>query len=79
MSFGKISMLAVTAMSLVSAPVLAQAANPAASLSVARTGAKIGKKSEVAGSSLLLLLLAAAAVVGGAIIIADDDDEPASP
>ena len=79
MSFGKISMMAAVAMSLVGAPVLAQAANPAASLSVARTGANVGKKSDLAGGSLLLALLAAAAVVGGIVIVADSDDEPASP
>lgn len=86
MRFGKITMAAVSALALVGTPVLAQATNPAAKLSVAaaqsnsvRAGAAVGSENELAGGSIIIAVIAAAAVIAGIIIAADGDDEPESP
>ncbi|WP_447407077.1 hypothetical protein, partial [Clostridium perfringens] len=59
------------------APAAAAPANPAASLSVAksvRTGSVSGKKNELAGGGIIVAVIAAAAVVAGIIIVADSSD-----
>ena len=78
MRFGKLSMAAVAAASLVSSPVLAQAAQP---VSEVRTGAAVADESEMeGGSGIILAILAAAAVIAGIIIAADGgDNTPTSP
>lgn len=79
MRFGKIGMAAAAAASLVSAPVLAQAAQPVSS--VARTSAAVEGENDVeGGSGIIIAILAAAAVIGGIVIAADgSDDTPTSP
>jgi len=78
MKFGKY-LVAVAATSLAVAPAVAAPANPAASLSVAksaRAGAATSKDSKaLAGGGLIVAAVAAAAVVAGIIIIADDGDD----
>jgi len=78
MNFGKLA-AGIAALSLVAAPVAAQAANSVAP-AVERIAAKSSSSSEKleGGSGILIAVLAAAAVIGGIIIIADDDD-PTSP
>lgn len=86
MRFGKITMAAVSALALVGTPVLAQASNPAAKLSVAaaqsksaRAGAAVRGENELAGGSIIIAVIAAAAVIAGIIIAADGSNDPASP
>lgn len=82
MRFGKIGMAAIAAASLVSAPVLAQAAQPVSSATQpVRAVAAVDSESELEGSSgIIVALLAAAAVIAGIIIAADgSDDTPTSP
>ena len=70
-------LLAAAADMMATAPAMAAPANPAASLSVAksaRAGSPSAKKNELAGGGLIVAVLAAAAVVAGIVIIADDDD-----
>jgi hypothetical protein len=74
MSFRKLSVAAVVALSMTSAPLLA--ANPASSLSVARASASLENESEL-GGGFLIPLLALAAVVTGIVVAVDD--EPESP
>lgn len=80
MSFRKASMAAAAALSMVSAPVLAQAATSASSLSVARAGATMEGENELGGGGFLIPVLALAAVLLGIWVVVDDGgDEPASP
>ncbi len=82
MRFGKIGMAAVAAASLISGPVLAQAAQPVAKVSQAvRADARADDESKLeGGSGIIIAVLAAAAVIGGIIIAADgSDDTPTSP
>jgi hypothetical protein len=84
MRFGKISLAAIAAASLVSAPVMAQVAAPAKATAVskvqrvgkARTAEnKLGK-----GSGVIVALLAAAGIIGGIVIAAGNNaDTPTSP
>ena len=75
MKLGKIS-AAVAALSLTTAPVLAQS-NSAQTAD--RTSAATAEGEKLEGENgILIALLAAAAVIAGIIIIADDDD-PTSP
>ena len=76
MSFLKLSVAAAVALSTMSAPLLA--ANPASSLSVARTSASLENESEL-GGGILIPLLALAAVITGIVVVVDDEDEPDSP
>lgn len=62
----------VVALSLVAAPVLAQA-EPAA-----RTSAPVSEESEFFGGNFIWIIVAIAAIVG-AILLLDDDDDPVSP
>lgn len=69
---------AVAATALVVAPVAAAPANPAASLSVAksvRTGSASAKKSELAGGGFIIAILAVVAVGAGIWAVADNDDD----
>tara|TARA_R110000824_G_scaffold11585_4_gene50705 strand:+ start:16666 stop:16905 length:240 start_codon:yes stop_codon:yes gene_type:complete len=79
MRFGKLGMAAAAAASLVSAPVLAQAAQPVAS--AVRTSATVENDNDVeGGSGIIIAILAAAAVIGGIIIAADgSENTPTSP
>ena len=75
MRLGKYLMAAAAATMAV-APAVAAPANPAASLSVAksaRTGAVPGKKNELAGGGILIAVLAVAAVAAGIVVVADDN------
>jgi hypothetical protein len=77
MRLGKYLMAAAVATMAV-APAVAAPANPAASLSVAksaRAGSASAKKNELAGGGLIVALIAAAAVVAGVVIVADSDDD----
>lgn len=83
MRFGKISLAAVAAASLVSAPVMAQSLSPAAKAvgvsKIKRAGASSQEENKAA-SGVVIALLAAAAVIGGIVIAAgNDDDGPTSP
>ncbi len=76
MRLGKYLMAAAAATMAV-APAVAAPANPAASLSVAksvRNGSVSGKKNELAGGGIIIALVAAAAVVAGIVVVADSDD-----
>jgi hypothetical protein len=85
MRFGKISLAAVAAASLVSAPVMAQSLSPAAKAvgasKVKRIGATSKEESkQLGGSGVIVALLAAAAVIAGIVIASgNDDDGPTSP
>ena len=85
MRFGKISLAALAAASLVSAPVMAQSLSPAAKAvgtsKVKRVGANTQEESKLGGGSgVIVAVLAAVAVIGGIVIAAgNDDDEPTSP
>ena len=70
-------MLAAAAASMTVAPAMAAPANPAASLSVAksvRAGSATAKDSQAVGGGVIVAVLAAAAVIAGIIIVADSDD-----
>ncbi len=65
---------AAAAISLVSAPAMAQA------VSAERSAEAADKTSKLEGESIVPAILAAAIVIGGIILIAtDDDDAPTSP
>ncbi len=81
MRLGKYLMAAAAATMAV-APAMAAPANPATSLSVAksaRAGTTTAKKNELAGGGIIIAIIAAAAVVAGIIIVADNNDSPDSP
>jgi len=67
MKFRKIA-LATAALSLATAPAIAQA-------NFERASAPIEGESELQGSGIILAILAAAAVIGGIVIAADGDDD----
>jgi hypothetical protein len=77
MRFGKKSMVAIAAASLLIAPVAAQAAPAKA----ARVSAQTADESKLeGGSSIIIAILAAVAVIAGIVIAADGgNDNPASP
>lgn len=85
MRFGKISLAAVAATALVSAPIMAESLSPAAKAvgasKVKRVGANTKQESKLSGGSgVIVAVLAAAAVIGGIIIVAgNDDNSPTSP
>ncbi len=85
MRFGKISLAALAAASLVSAPVVAQAQTKApakvAAKKVERKGAARKQEQKLGGGSGVFLgLLALVAIVGGIVIAAgNNDDTPTSP
>ena len=66
---------AIGALSLIAAPVFAQAAD-----APARQGARVGDAEELAGrSGVIIAVLALAAIIGGIVIATEDGDEPTSP
>jgi len=79
MKFSKLAAI-VAALSLSTAPLMAQAVKSVTS-SVERVGAaKEADAEKLEGSTgIIIAVLAAAAVIAGIIIIADGDDEPTSP
>lgn len=83
MRFGKNSLAAMAAATLVVAPVTAQAAPTAkaAATQVDRAGAdRQGENKLEGGTGIILAILAAAAIIAGIIIAADNkDDTPTSP
>ena len=85
MRFGKISLAAVAAASLVSAPVMAQSLSVASKAvgasKVKRVGATSKQENKLGGGSgVIVAILAAAAVIGGIVIAAgNNDDGPTSP
>lgn len=84
MRFGKISLAAIAAASLVSSPVMSQALSPAAKAvsvsKVKRVGATRTEESNLGrGSGVIVAVLAAVAIIGGIVIAAgNDDDNPTS-
>jgi hypothetical protein len=69
---------ALAATTLVAAPVVAAPANPATSLSVAksvRASSASTKKNELAGGGIIVAILAVVAIGAGIYIIADSDDD----
>lgn len=83
MSFGKVSMAAVVALSMTSASAFAQTATPVSKPSVAssqaRAGAALDNESEL-GGGFIIPLLALAAIIAGILVVLDDNgDEPTSP
>lgn len=82
MSIRKAAMAVIVAVSMVAVPTVAQAAQArtaASQHSVARSGAKVAKESDLRGGSIILALLAAAAVIAGIVIAADGSNKPSSP
>lgn len=81
MRFGKISLAAVAAAALLSAPVMAQSASTASKSvgvsKVKRAGAAAKEESKQASSGLLIGLGVAAAVIVGIVVLSDDG--PSSP
>lgn len=77
MSFRKASVAAMVALSMTSAPVLAQAANPTSE--VARAGTSLEDESQLGGGFIIPLLALAAIVAGILVVIDGDDEEPVSP
>ena len=84
MRFGKNSLAAMAAATLVLAPVAAQAAPAAKSTATAqveRVGADRKNENKLeGGSGIIIAILAAAAIIAGIIIAADNnEDTPTSP
>ena len=77
MGFNKASLAAMLAVSMASAPALAQTS--AAPLSVAeRSGAEMGDANNVRGG-FIIPLIAVLAIIGGLLAAFSDGDEPTSP
>ncbi|APG63037.1 hypothetical protein LPB140_09830 [Sphingorhabdus lutea] len=73
MRLGKSALAAVAAVSLVGAPVIAQASS-------AQRAADTSEEEGFAGIALPILLIGAAAVIGGIVAVADSkDNSPTSP
>jgi len=75
-------LMAAAAVSMTVAPAMAAPANPAATLSVAksaRAAKPVSAKEKAAGGGIIVAVLAAAAVIAGIVVIADSDDDPDSP
>lgn len=81
MTFAKL-MLAAAATSMSVAPAMAAPANPAASLSIAKTaraGSVTAKDNNAVGSGVLIGVAVAVAVIAGIVIIQTSDDDPDFP
>lgn len=80
MRFGKISLAAVAAAALVSAPVVAQSAKakPVAA-KVEREGAARKDESKLRGGFIIPLIAIIAIITGIVIAAGNDDDTPTSP
>ena len=73
---------AAAALSMIAAPALAAPANPAASLSVAksvRASSPNAKSNKLAGSSIIPAVLALAIVAGGVYLAIDGSNKSKSP
>ena len=80
MSFKKATVAALLAASMSSAPVLAQTAAPASSLSVAsRAGESTESASELRGGFIIPLLAVVAVILGILAAVGGGDDGPNSP
>jgi hypothetical protein len=80
MSFGKVTMGAVIALSMTSAPVLAQSAAPlSVAGSQARAGAALEDENQLGGGFIIPLLALAAIIAGILVVIDNNDEEPTSP
>jgi hypothetical protein len=80
MSFKKASVAAVLAVSMAGAPVLAQSAPSAASLSVAaRSGAATDDANELRGGFIIPVVAVIAIVLGILALTGDNGDRPHSP
>lgn len=85
MRFGKISLAAVAAASLMSAPVMAQAVSAApnanSTAQVKRAGAEREDENKIGrGAGVILGILALVAIVGGIVIASGNNaDTPTSP
>ena len=84
MRFGKITLAAVAAASLVSAPVMAQSLSPSAHVAgiskVKRVGGSASEESKLRGGGVIIAILAAAAVIAGIIIVSGNNkNRPTSP
>ena len=84
MRFGKITLAAVAAASLVSAPVMAQSLSPSADVAgiskVKRVGGSASEESKLRGGGVIIAILAAAAVIAGIIIVSGNNkNRPTSP
>ena len=85
MRFGKLSLAAIAAASLVSAPVMAQslslAAKAVGASKAKRVGANTKEENKLGGGSgVIFAVLAAVAAIGGIVIAAgNDDNAPTSP
>jgi len=80
MNFGKTATAVAVALSVTSAPVLAQ--TDASRLSVAaaeRAGAPAQEANEMGGGFLIPLLALGAIILGILVLLDDDDDSPESP
>jgi hypothetical protein len=80
MRFGKVSLAALAAASLISAPVVAQSTT-ASKAPVKRTAVAKKEESKLGGGSgVIVAVVAAAAIIAGIVIAAgNDDDAPTSP
>jgi hypothetical protein len=81
MGLGKTSLAALTALSMVATPAMAQAAS-AAKLSVAsqaRSGAELGEASELRGGFIIPLIAIIAIILGILAATQGDGDPPRSP
>lgn len=81
MSFRKASMAALVALSMTSAPALAQASklSVASTQTSARAGAVMESENELGGGFLIPLLALGAVILGIVVALDDGEDAPTSP
>lgn len=75
-------LMAASVATMAAAPAFAAPANPAASLSVAksvRVGTPVTAKNKAMGGGIIVAVLAAAAVIAGIVVVAQEDDKTDSP
>ena len=75
-------LMAAAATTMAVAPAVAAPANPASSLSVAksvRVGTPTTAKNKAMGGGVIIAVLAAAAVIAGIVVVAQEDDKTDSP
>jgi hypothetical protein len=75
MRLGKLTLAAVTALSVASAPALAQAADPAP----VRASAELENENELRGGFIIPLIAVIAIILGILVLVGDDDELPTSP
>jgi hypothetical protein len=85
MRFGRLTLAAVAAASMLTAPVMAESLSPSAKAigtsKVKRAGAPVTKENKLGGGNgTIIAIVAAAAVILGIVLISgNDDDNPTSP